>query len=201
MKRIFIIGAFCLLTSCGDNDQDIAEQEKEKQELLEKWTSNQKTFEEQIAGYGWENYRMYCIDPVTGERDKVDALGRGESEAIEMGGGWFYGWFFDKDFLITYIDANYIPADAFKKQNITFDKEENAIFCDGDVSAEDKSPIPTFQIESVEGDTLKATYLFGMKNLNGKVYDQYAYGIFVRMSAEKLKSVQERCTTDLNNLK
>lgn len=199
MKKMHFLLMISIITilsisACGDNEQEPVEQPNT--ELEDEPALNQKIFEEQIIGSVWQDYRLYEINPITGERAEKDIFDR-DGDGGWCGGGSI-GWYFEANSLTEYLDADYIPAFAFIKRNITFDKEQNAIFWDGVMSVETGKPIPTFQIESVEDDILRAIYHYGTTVVDGKKYDQYVYGIFTRQSAERLKDLQERCTLDLD---
>lgn len=199
-KYMICTSAMLLPFACGDNEQGLSEQEIIEQEATNKAALNQQIFDEQVVGFGWRDYRMYRIDPITGQMEKNDVLGRDMDEDLGIGGGWYEGWYFDTSSLTVYFDRDDIPAYGFNKMGLTFDKENNAIFCDGTKSVETGLPIPSFEIESVEGDTLKAKFLYGTKRVDSKVYDYYAYGVFVRLSTDELKKIQELFTTDLDQI-
>lgn len=182
--------------ACSDNEDAPEPTEQEIQAAL-----NQKIFEDQIVGSCWEEYRLYCIDPITGERDKVDILHRGEPDEWNICGGGTDYWHFETDVLTTYMALDAFAADVFQKRHLTFDKEKNLVFVEGVVSVETGNPIPKFQIESVEGDTLRAVILIGTKRVGNEYYDQYAYGILKRASTEKLKYLQEFYNVDYDTLK
>lgn len=158
---------------------------------------NKHSYFEQLIGYGWYDVRMYDIDPITGIQSKDDVLGRDNTPG-QMGGGWYYGWYFAKDTLTTYIDANYIPAYGFRRNKISFNENCDSIYCEGVKSVINDEPIPSLIVESVEGDTLRAKILAGKRQINGTYYDYYSYGIFVRMTPDRLQEVREKCDYDLD---